>query len=147
MLAFNVGTTEWLFGTRRTFVLFWASHLLTLLIQSLLLAIPLHQLGAWWGTLLAAQHDVGPSAGYYGCLGAICRQFPGKWRRWVIAGVSVSLIARLTISLVRDAGDVELTIAADLAHLIAFPIGLRLAKNWSVAGAAFPVAADDELPH
>ncbi|MCA9028619.1 MAG: rhomboid family intramembrane serine protease [Planctomycetaceae bacterium] len=127
MVAVCVGLAEMQFGTGRTTLLFVLSHVITLMVQSLLLALPLHHLDIRWGTILATEYDVGPSAGYYGCLGAVCRQLPAK-RRWVTHSVLTCLTLRLLVTSVLQWEGWKTSISADIAHLIAFFAGLWLAQ-------------------
>ncbi len=127
MIGVCVGLAEKRVGTWRAMLAFWTVHLATLLIQALLLAIPARQLDVLWIKLLQTEHDVGPSAGYYGCLGLICQKQPEPRRRWLLAIVGGILISRViwtALSRTRHA-----SLAADIAHLIAFPLGVALAKR------------------
>ncbi len=123
MLAIGVGAAERLYGTKQAFALFWGIHLGTLLIASLLVAIPLHAMDVYRGSVLASARDVGPSAGYYGCLGSACAAIPTRWRVVVIASILTIFAIRLVWSLV-TIPDNGRAMSADLAHMIAFPIGL-----------------------
>jgi hypothetical protein len=123
MVALVVGVAEWLAGTRRAIVTFWGIHLLTLIIESLLIAWPLHLLGSPFGTSLAVAGDVGPSAGYFGCLGLACARFPQ--RRWgqatglfIFTGLGWAMLQPA-----RAGEDRTVKFSADLAHLLAFPLG------------------------
>ena len=129
MLALGVGAAERSFGTWRTVALYWGIHLVTLVSTSLLITLPLRAFENYRGTLIAEAVDVGPSAGYYGCLGAACWMLPMRWRLIVVAGVVFILAARLTWSLVAIP-DHGRAIAADLAHIIAFPLGILTAGVW-----------------
>lgn len=128
MLAVCVGWCEKRVGTWKTLLAFWGVHLATLLVQSLLLAIPLHRLDLWWGRLLAIEHDVGPSAGYYGCLGLVCQKQSPPRRLWLLSIIGGILIARVAWSALGSAPRAS-SLSADVAHLIAFPLGVALAKR------------------
>ena len=128
MIAVCVGLAEKRVGTWRTVLAFWGIHLATLLIQSLLLAISARHLDVLWIKLLQIEHDVGPSAGYYGCLGLVCQKQPEPRRRWLLAIVGGILLARLIWSALAPQTGPS-TRAADIAHLIAFPLGVALAKR------------------
>ena len=128
MIAVSVGLAEKRVGTWRTGMAFWGIHLATLLIQSLLLAISARHLDVLWIKLLQIEHDVGPSAGYYGCLGLVCQKQSEPRRRWLLAIVGGILIARLIWSALAPHTGHSL-LAADIAHLIAFPLGVALAKR------------------
>jgi hypothetical protein len=128
MLAICVGLAERRVGTWKAMLAFWGIHLATLLVQSLLLAIPTHHLGPWLTNLLLVEHDVGPSAGYYGCLGVACHKQSAKHRTWLLSVIGGILIARAVLSAMSPPGE-HTTLSSDLAHLIAFPLGVALAKR------------------
>lgn len=128
MLLLSVGMAEIRCGTWRTALIFWCIHLASLLLGSFLLALPLHLLRVYQGMLLATAHDVGPSAGYYGCLGAACNSHSHDWRVPVIGLVLVFLTARLVWSLARLAEHGR-DLSSDVSHLIAFVLGL-FAFEW-----------------
>jgi hypothetical protein len=121
LVALTVGAAEWLAGTRRAALTFWGVHLATLLVQSLLIAVPLHALGSSLGAALYPARDVGPSAGSFGCLGLACARLPRPWR-WAVGGLvlaglgTVFLVALFT-------GQDAVVISFDMAHLLAFPLG------------------------
>jgi len=127
MIAVCVGLAEKRVGTWRTVLAFWGVHLATLLIQSLLLAIPSRHLDVLWINLLHTEHDVGPSAGYYGCLGLVCQKQSEPRRRWLLAIIGGILLARLIWTALSPHRHSPL--AAEIAHLIAFPLGVALAKR------------------
>lgn len=122
MIALAVGAAEWLTGTKRTAVTFWGVHLATLLSESLLIALPLHLSGSATGTALILARDVGPSAGYFGCLGLASRRLPRPWSWLSGTAVLVALIIAL-FQAPRVGQGTAVKLAADLAHLIAFPLG------------------------
>ena len=121
MIGVAVGRAEWQTGTRRTFLLFWGAHLLTLLLLALV-AAPLNQLNIGGFALDATVRDVGPSAGYMACLGLAIATFPHPWHRIGALCVLVALIVMLFVSPQVDL-DPTVKLFADLAHLIAFPLG------------------------
>ncbi|MCH5377265.1 MAG: hypothetical protein JJ992_25155 [Planctomycetes bacterium] len=123
MLGTIVGVAEWNCGTRKVMITFLAMHGFTLVALALLLAWPLQCLGLPRGDLLANVHDVGPSAGYYGCVGLAVSHLPrGRWRVVVIV-VFVKLLARLVWSslMLPEHGHM---LTADAAHVIALVGGL-----------------------
>lgn len=128
MIAVCVGLAEKRVGTWRTMLTFWGIHLATLLIQSLLLAIPAPRLDLLWLNLLQTEHDVGPSAGYYGCLGLVCQKQSEPSRHRLLAIIGGILLARLIWAALAP-HDRHSPLAADMAHLIAFPLGVALAKR------------------
>ena len=127
MLALCLGLSEFRVGTWRTVLAFWGVHLATLAIVSLLLAFPLYHFDVVWRKLLAAEHDVGPSAGYYGCLGLVCQKWPDRPRRWLYAVIGGVLIARLVWAALSPRA-AHAPLGADIAHLIAFPLGIALGR-------------------
>lgn len=138
-LALTVGAAEWLAGTRRAAATFWGVHLLTLLLESWLVAVPLRIYDVSLGTALSVARDVGASAGYLGCLGLTCARLPGRWR-WLGAAVWAVLWAALWMP-----GGVgrahTLAISAGLAHVIAFPLGwvsAQRGKPGTSASADYP---------
>ena len=128
MIVLAVGAAERLTGTKRTAVTFWGAHLTTLLTGSLLVALPLHLTGNAAGTALVFARDVGPSAGYYGCLGLVSRRLPRPWQ-W-LSGMAVLVGLIVTLFQAPKVGqDTAVKLAADMAHLIAFPLGW-LSGGW-----------------
>jgi hypothetical protein len=121
-VAVSVGPAEWLAGTWRAGSTFWGVHVLSLVLESLLIALPLHQLDSALGTALFVSRDVGASAGGFGCLGLACARLPKPWR-WVTGGVIMAgLLALLALALWRGQKNVNL-ININLGHSIAFPLG------------------------
>lgn len=127
MLIFCVSITERVFGNWQTAGLFWSSHLITLLVTSFCIAIPLHRMRIGRGALLATAHDVGPSAGYYGCLGAYCHSLDTLWRVPLIGLILASLGMRVVWSSIH-AKDHGRNLSADVSHAVAFPLGVGLAQ-------------------
>ena len=123
MLAVAVGWVESSYGTVRAATAFVGIHLATLLLMSVGVASLYAMIETHRGSLLWEVKDVGPSAGYYGCLGlAIAGMSPGL-RLSVIGAIMVVLMSRLAWSSFHlpENGHV---MSADIAHLIAFPFGL-----------------------
>jgi hypothetical protein len=124
MLACSVGLAEWLAGTPRTLLTFISVHIITLVIEAFLigLAQPFNNqqaLALFW------VRDVGPSAGYFGCLGLACASLPHPWR-WLSAGM-ILLILTTSLFLPASPGEsVLVKISADIAHVLAFPLGFAL---------------------
>jgi hypothetical protein len=117
-----LGLTEWLAGTKRAIATFWGVHLVTLLTESLLIALPLHSLGCAGGTALTLARDVGPSAGYFGCFGLVSRRLPDVVRQLTGGFIFGALLVNLFIP-AANAEEGSAKVFADLAHLIAFPLG------------------------
>lgn len=131
MLAWIVGWTEWHYGTRLTAWVFFGVHVTTIIIMSLLIAWPLASIGAAHGQVLFSERDVGPSAGYYGCLGfSVAMITQRSWRQRLMSAVGLILVLRLGWSswqLEQTSGG---AFSADLAHTIAFPLGALLSNAW-----------------
>lgn len=128
--AVFVGWAEWQHGTRLTAIAFWGVHLLTLVILSLIIALPLHWTGFQPGTMIAFSRDVGPSAGYFGALGLDCAGLKSPFR-WIAGGIVLSGLAIALLTVSGHSGR-RIELSADLAHLIAFPLGfvsIQLAKK------------------
>ena len=120
-----VGGAEWLAGPWMAAVTFWGVHVLTLVLQSAVVALPLQRLGLPGSADLATIRDVGPSAGYFGCLGFVCARQRPLWR-W-ISGAIVLLALCVVLVLPPAAGQTRaLKLSVDMAHLIAFPLGFVL---------------------
>ena len=130
MIAFAVGLAEWCTSFRRAALTFWGVHLLTMLLVSFAISLPLHGAGVTVGSLVALSRDVGPSAGYFGALGLATATLKKPWH-WIFGGVIFTglVFAMLTVS-GKDGLGMELS--AGLAHLIAFPLGwlsLRICRK------------------
>ncbi|MCA9319497.1 MAG: rhomboid family intramembrane serine protease [Planctomycetes bacterium] len=126
VLAVTVGLTEARFGSLRALLAFLGIHLATLIVLGMTVEILPGQPGSEGGMEAFAQlPDVGPSAGYFGCLGIIVATltWPGRWwlaaaaLGWLVVAVAIPPIGR-----VRPGPDH----VADLAHLLAFGFGLAL---------------------
>jgi hypothetical protein len=128
MIVLGVGLSERRIGTAKTALVFFGVHLATLLLLSILLGIAWPRVDAWWVHLLATEYDVGPSAGYYGCLGVACHKLHGNKRTGWLSVIGGVLLARLLWSAISPYG-VRGDLSADVAHLIAFPLGVSFAKR------------------
>ncbi|HTL47052.1 MAG TPA: hypothetical protein VL688_03210 [Verrucomicrobiae bacterium] len=123
-----VGGLERVAGTARAVLTFWGAHTLTLLFLSVLMLLPLRPLTDFFGEELKLVRDVGPSAGYFGCLGALMLGL-GAWRWPAIAAVFAGLI----VVFCRPAAAGENPLVkkhADLAHLTAFFFGVLSGMCW-----------------
>jgi hypothetical protein len=137
MISLALGVAEWATGTVWAFVTFWGVHLATLLSESLLIALPLKLAGVPIGAQLSDVRDVGPSAGYIGALGLACALLPSPWR--YRAAFIVMLGLAFSVLLPPDGTESEVVkLSADLAHLIAFPLGWLSLSLWRRLGS--PVA-------
>lgn len=123
MFAGAVGWMEWSCGTRRAMLAFFCIHLLTLLIMSLGISLPLAAIESLHGKLLYSVRDVGPSAGYYGCLGFAVADMKSGKKRLIAISILLLLLARGTYSGLHLPQQGH-GLAADVAHLIAFPLGI-----------------------
>lgn len=125
IVAVVVGIAEWRTGTSTAVLAFWGAHLATIVIESLLVALPLHLSGSLLGTALVAARDIGPSAGYFGCLGLALASLDVS-RLLRLAGFAGTLAVLAAIVLTHLSGSAEETreLSAAIAHLIAFPLGV-----------------------
>jgi len=113
-----VGAAEWRTGTRRVSVTFWGGHIVTLVVMAsvayLHTNIDPETAGLW-----SEVRDVGPSAGAFSCLGLLAAGItgPGRWR------LTVGVMALLVTDALLVPGSTIVEASADIAHLIAFPLG------------------------
>ncbi len=123
MLVGAVGWVEAKYGTIRAAATFVGIHLITLLLMSGAIASLYALLETHRGSLLWEAKDVGPSAGYYGCLGLAIAGLSPPVRLSLITAILTVLTLRLAWSSFHlpDGGR---TMSADIAHLIAFPLGM-----------------------
>jgi hypothetical protein len=119
MIALVVGAAEWFLGTRRAALTFWGAHLVTLLAM-LAIAAPLAE-GGGIASLLYSVRDVGPSAGYVGCLAALAVAAPAAWRRLLVPAAALALAGALALTLASEPL-VPAALSADVAHLTAFVV-------------------------
>jgi hypothetical protein len=122
MVAIFVGTAEWLTGWKRTAATFWGVHLLALVLLSLIVSLAEHQLRSIGLEADLLARDVGPSAGYFACLGLVSAQMKRPWN-WV-SGATLFVMFVIVMFLPASAGEsAKLKFSADLAHMLAFPLG------------------------
>jgi hypothetical protein len=121
MVAFAVGLSEWLTGTHRVALTFWGVHLSTLVLESLVFALPMHWIGMTLGSLVALSRDVAPSAGYFGALGLVSAHLRYPWN--LISGGVIFIGLQIVLLHFSRGNDLGMEVSADLAHLIAFPLG------------------------
>ena len=121
LTALFVGLAEHYAGSPMAAATFWGVHLATLGVM-LAVSLPLHLAGDSLGTLVYATRDVGPSAGYVGCLGLaiVCSKRRERW--WVLGATAVVLATVLARSL-WGSGTEAIDVSANLAHAVALPIG------------------------
>lgn len=121
-VAFAVGAAEWLAGPKRTAATFWGVHLLTLVLLSLIISLTLDQLRNFGLEASEVARDVGPSAGYFACLGLVSARLKRPWN-WASGGILLTVFLAALL-LPADAGEsAQVKFSADLAHLMAFPLG------------------------
>jgi len=121
MVAFAVGLSEWLAGSRRAALTFWGVHFATLLIESFVIALPLHWAGTTFGSLIALSRDVGPSAGYFGALGLASAHLKYPWN--LVSGGAIVIALEIALLHISGNNSLGMELSADIAHLAAFPLG------------------------
>jgi hypothetical protein len=126
-VAFAVGVAEWMTGWKRTAGTFWGVHLLALVLLSLIISLSSHQLSAFGFEVSEVERDVGPSAGYFACLGLISASLKRPWH-WISGAILFALfvIALFTPAAAGESAGIKFS--ADLAHLLAFPLGWLSAR-------------------
>jgi len=124
------GATEIFGGTWRAALTFWGIHFATLLLTSLAL-LPFHHLKIPFAESLSHARDVGPSAGYFGCLGALV--FSSSWR-WPASGILIVALTVFFFSPPHPDENPHVKIHADSAHLMAFILGCTLSLFWPMKG-------------
>lgn len=134
MTGLGVGLLERRRGTRTAALTFGGIHVLSLFVMSLVILAPIPHSDVWPRSLLVRARDVGPSAGYFGCLGAY---LGGRRGRWTVlsAGLFLWLVAFLTWRLAAAAHVSPASLTGDLAHVIAFPAGWA-AGRWMMGRAS-----------
>lgn len=121
-IAFAVGLAEWQTSSYRAAATFWGIHLVTLVMLSIIVSLALHQLKNFGLEASEVARDVGPSAGYFACLGLVSAKLKRPWN--LISGGVLLLIFLTVLFLPPQAGeDARIKFSADLAHLMAFPLG------------------------
>ncbi len=121
-------TAELLTGTRHTILAFWISHLGASVGGALLTGLAVQFSSSTLLNEIYTARDVGPSAGYFGCMGLIIAKLPSPWKYMVGLAIIAGLIGGMVVSGQHGA---TLDVSAGLAHLVAFPLG------WTVAYAPF----------
>jgi hypothetical protein len=110
---------ELMWGSLQAALLFWGGHIWTVLAVTIGVVVPLYHMGFQSGLLLFTALDVGPSAGFFSCLGGVMaglhRQF-----RWV-AGILVSAVL-IAVAIVRwkEIVSAPQQVIADMSHVAAF---------------------------
>ncbi|MCB9419394.1 MAG: hypothetical protein H6667_06305 [Ardenticatenaceae bacterium] len=145
MVMLAVGAVEYLTGSKSALATFWGVHLATLLAEGAVVGPALHWLVFNGDSLLLLARDVGPSAGYFGSLGMAVAALPvqRRWRGLLAAAVFAALV--LALFQPPDGEDTTLKLLANIAHVLAFPLGLaawrlrRMVKR-QASETAVPVA-------
>jgi type III secretory pathway component EscS len=125
MVMLAVGLAEYLTGSRRALATFWGVHVATLLAEGVIVGPLLHWFIFDGNSLLLLARDVGPSAGYFGALGLAVAALPWPrcWRGMVASAIFIGLL--LTLFQAPASGDDRtLKLLADVAHVLAFPLGV-----------------------
>jgi hypothetical protein len=121
MVALAVGACEWLAGTATTVGAFWGIQILTLGLESLVLAVAAGLSGTPATVGALSQRTVGASIGFVGCLGVVLGRVDGRLGR-ALTLVTLACLAGLFF-LPYPAQSVAVKLSDDLAHLVAFPLG------------------------
>jgi hypothetical protein len=116
-------TSEKLSGSRRAALAFWIPHLGASIGGSLLTWLAVQFSKSTLLNEIYTLRDVGPSAGYFGCMGLIVAQLPRPWKYLAGFGIMAGLIGGMIYS--AHYGP-TIDVSAGLAHLVAFPLG------WSI---------------
>jgi hypothetical protein len=122
MVIFCVGIAEWMVGWKRTALTFWGVHLLALLLLSLIVYLSLDQLQALGMESSELVRDVGPSAGYFACLGLVSSRLKRPWN-WASGAILLAIFVVVLFMPAASGEDAGLKLSADLAHLLAVPLG------------------------
>lgn len=121
-VAFAVGLAEWMTGSKQTAITFWGIHLLVLILLSLIVSLAIHQLHNFGLETLELARDVGPSVGYFACLGLVSARLKHPWG-WVSGGI-LFITFIIILFLPPGVGETsEIKFSAGMAHLLAFPLG------------------------
>ena len=127
MTMFCVGWLELQRGWEVALAVFFASHILSAMFEGVILSQVLFWSGIPQIPWHLALHEVGPSAGYYGCLGTCIFLLPKTVRGWSVLVIFGWLTVRLLIGM--SYSTLEGThIRSDLAHLVAFGFGIAIAN-------------------
>ncbi|MDH4064321.1 MAG: rhomboid family intramembrane serine protease [Acidobacteriota bacterium] len=124
-LTVFTGLAERRWGSWPAVGLFWGGHLWAVLVVTLGVATPLYHWGSEAGLLLFTASDVGPSAGYWSCLGAVVAGLPQNRRRLggLLIGAALVVASLVGWSTLASAPE---RVLADATHLVAFASGFGL---------------------
>lgn len=123
MLALTAAAAEHTTGSRQAALTFFGVHSITLITEGIMLRLLAYVRPTPFTSRLTRTRDVGPSAGYFGLLGLTCVRLPAPWRTISVGGVMGMLITLATRPAHHGKHGV-LQVQADLAHLLAFPLGM-----------------------
>ena len=129
MIFLAVGWCENTLGSKIAFWTFSLSHLTSVFIFAVGVGL-LHwmQLGQSISTLYSL-HDVGPSAGYYGCLSRTILACEIPHKKTLLGGLFGVLSVRALVSFLQMP-DSQISLSADIVHLIAVIVGVILQVSW-----------------
>jgi len=132
MTGISVGLAERRAGALWAMGVFWGVHLATVVGMAVVLT-PLHvTLQSRVTEGLVVVRDVGPSAGYFGALGFGLSTWPGRTFR-LGAGLVVLWLVLNLLGLVHLGDPLPQKASADIAHLVAFPLGWLVGRRWNVS--------------
>ena len=78
------------------------------------------------GSLVALSRDVGPSAGYFGALGLVSAHLKYPWN--LVSGGMIFIALEFALLHVSGNNNLGAEVSADIAHIIAFPLGWYSSK-------------------
>lgn len=130
MTILCVGWYEQQAGWRRSLLAFSVGHVGACIVTTIVIGAAHFLLNNASTLTLWISPDVGPSAGYYGCLGAACFHEKSNWRNWLFRTVLFFLVIRLVLSLFATGAEAHV-IQSDLAHGVALGLGGMLGLKMS----------------
>lgn len=144
MVALFVGAVEKRSGSTWALGTFWAVHIWTLLMLSLTSYMAEGEPGGTLGSTMSTLRDVGPSAGYFGCVGFAVATLGHRRLRLLVSVLVVAWLGADLAGVVAIGGALPQELSADLAHLIAFPSGWIVGAVWSYRNGRRDQIADVE---
>ncbi|MDX1925241.1 MAG: hypothetical protein SFV81_01910 [Pirellulaceae bacterium] len=140
MISLVVGWSERTLGLWSTFFNFAFSHLTSMLAFAIGVSLLQFTFVSQTMASLYDFQDVGPSAGYYGCLGALLIASKVPYKQLIIAGVLIILAIRVLLS-AKSMPESHALLSADLVHLIAILVGMAIRwVGWSMPRTGRPAA-------
>ena len=130
MVALFVGAVERRAGWRWALGTFSAVHVWTLLRLSLTSYLAEGEPGRTLGSTMATLRDVGPSAGYFGCVGFTVATLVDRRLRILVSVLVLVWLGADFGGVITMGAALPQEFSADLAHLIAFPAGWLLGRVW-----------------